>query len=100
MLKAIPADALVLADRACDTDAIRQQIQEQGAVPNIPSKRDRRRKTCFSRVLYRDRNAVERMFCRLKDFRRIAARYDKLATNFLGVSISPRPSRSGCGSEP
>lgn len=36
-------------------------------------------------MLYRGCNAVERMFCRLKDYRRIAARYDRLATNFLGV---------------
>ena len=58
---------------------------EQGAVPNIPSKRNRRWKACFSRVLYRDRNAIERMFCRLKDYRRISTRYDKLATNFLAA---------------
>ncbi len=85
LLQAIPADALVMADRAYDTDAIRRQIQEQGGVPNIPSKRNRRWKACFSRVLYRGRNAIERMFCRLKDYRRIATRYDKLATNFLGA---------------
>ena len=36
-------------------------------------------------MLYRDRNAIERMFCRLKDYRRISTRYDKLATNFLGA---------------
>jgi transposase len=36
-------------------------------------------------VLYRGRNAIERMFCRLKDWRRIATRYDKLATNFMAA---------------
>jgi hypothetical protein len=36
-------------------------------------------------VLYRDRNAIERMFCRLKDFRRIATRYDRLATNYMAA---------------
>jgi transposase len=84
-LQALPARALILADRAYDTDAIRRQIEEQGAVPNIPPKRTRRWKACFSPVLYRDRNAIERIFCRLKDYRRIATRYDKLATNFLGA---------------
>ncbi len=74
-----------MADRAYDTDAVRAQIQAQGAVPNIPSKRSRRWKQCFSPVLYRGRNAVERMFGRLKDFRRIATRYDKLAANFLAA---------------
>jgi transposase len=64
---------------------VRQQIEEQGAVPNIPPKRTRRWRSCFSSVLYRGRNAIERMFCRLKDFRCIAPHYNKLATNFLGA---------------
>ena len=74
-----------MADRAYDTDVIRHQIEDQGAVPNIPSKSTRRWKACFSLVLYRGRNAIERMFCRLKDWRRIATRYDKLAVNFLAA---------------
>ena len=65
----------------------------RAAVPNIPPKRTRIWKSCFSRVLYRRRNAIERMFCRLKDYRRIATRYDKLATNcassvYLAAAIS------------
>ena len=43
------------------------------------------RKNCFSPALYRNRNAIERMFGRLKDFRRIATRYDRLADNFLAA---------------
>jgi transposase len=74
-----------MADRAYDTNAIRQQIEAQGAAPNIPPKRTRRRKNCFSPALYRGRNAIERMFCRLKDYRWIATRYDKLAANFLSA---------------
>jgi transposase len=70
-----------MADRAYDTDAVREQTQIRGAVPNIPPKRTRRWKHCFSPVLYCSRNAIERMFGRLKDFRRIATRYDKLAAN-------------------
>ncbi len=46
---------------------------------------DRPSKPCFSPVLYRDRNAIERMFCRFKDFRRIATRYDRLANIFLAA---------------
>ena len=71
-----------MADRAYDTDTVREQIQARGSVPNIPSTRNRRWKHCFNPVLYRGRNAVERMFGRLKDFRRIATRHDKLAANF------------------
>jgi transposase len=85
LLRNLPPGSLVMADRAYDTDAVRQQIQNQGAVPNIPPKRNRLWKYCFSPFLYRGRNAIERMFCRLKDFRRVATRYDKLATNFLAA---------------
>ena len=81
----MPADALVLADRGYDTNAVRSAIEARNATPNIPSKSNRRWKPCFSPVLYRGRNAIERMFGRLKDFRRVATRYDKLAANFLAA---------------
>jgi transposase len=55
------------------------------AAPSIPPKSSRRWKPCFSKALYRGRNAIERMFGCLKDFRRIATRYDRLATNFLAA---------------
>jgi transposase len=74
-----------MADRAYDTNAVRQQIEHQGAVPNIPPKRARRWKSCFCPVLYRGRNAIERTFCRLKGYRRIATRYDKLAINVISA---------------
>ena len=71
------------ADKGYDSDAIRRQVEASGTMPNIPPKANRRWKNCFSPVLYRDRNAIERMFCRLKDFRRVATRYDKRADVFL-----------------
>ena len=52
---------------------------------NIPPKANRKWKNCFSPFLYRNRNAIERMFCRLKDFRRVATRYDRNAANFLAA---------------
>jgi transposase len=76
---------IVMADKAYDADAIRRLIESRHAVPNIPFKSNRRRKGCFSPFLYRGRNAIERMFCRLKDFRRIATRYDRYAENFLAA---------------
>ena len=85
LLDGLAPRTIVLADKAYDSNAIRDLIERQGAVPNIPSKANRRWKSCFSPSLYKGRNAVERMFCRLKDYRRIATRYDKLATNFLGA---------------
>ena len=68
-----------------DSDAVRRKIESNGAAPNIPPKINRRWKPCYSPVLYRQRNAIERMFGRLKDFRRIATRYDRLAQNFLAA---------------
>ena len=85
LLEHLPADAILLGDKAYDTNALRRQVEAQGAVPNSPPKANRRWKPCFSPVLYRDRNAMERMFGRLKDFRRIATRYDRLAVNFLAA---------------
>lgn len=80
------SDARILhADKGYDSNAIRRQVEANGTMPNIPPKANRRWKSTFSRVLYRNRNAIERMFCRLKDFRRIATRYDRLAVNFLAA---------------
>src|SRR6478752_2087265 len=76
---------IVLADKAYDADRIRDLIQEQGATPNIPPKSNRRWKPCFSKRLYRERNLIERFFSKLKHFRRVATRYDKLAANFLAM---------------
>jgi transposase len=75
----------VLADKAYDANGIRDLIEDQGAVPNIPAKSNRNWKPCFSRTLYRERNQIERFFSKLKHFRRIATRYDKLADNFLAM---------------
>ena len=85
LLPRVPEGALLIADRGYDTNSVRDGIAERGAAPNIPPKVNRRFKPPFSRVLYRGRNAIERMFGRLKDFRRIATRYDRLAVNFLAA---------------
>lgn len=84
LLDGLPARCIVHADRAYDTNRIRDLIEQQGAVPNIPPKANRRWKSCFSHSLYKGRNAIERMFCRLKDCRRLATRYDRTAAVFLG----------------
>lgn len=55
-------------------------------MPNIPTERTRRWRSCFSPVFYRGRNAIERILGRLKDLRRIATRYDKLAANFVSAN--------------
>lgn len=85
LLAKLPERCIVHADRAYDTNRVRELIESQGAVPNIPPKRTRLWKSCFSRSLYKGRNAIERMFCRLKDCRPLATRYDRIASNFLGA---------------
>jgi transposase len=73
------------ADTAYDADGLRQFLIERGTKPIIPNSPTRKRIHPFDRDAYRRRNLVERMFCRLKDWRRIATRYDKLARNFLSA---------------
>ena len=85
LLEQKPATSILHGDKGYDSNAVRQKIEDMGAVPNIPPKSNRRWKNCFSPALYKNRNAIERMFGRIKDFRRIATRYDKLARNFLAA---------------
>lgn len=85
LLDRLDAATILHADKGYDSDAVRWKIEGKGTAPNIPPKANRRWKNCFSPYLYRNRNAIERMFGRLKDFRRIATRYDRLATNFLAA---------------
>jgi transposase len=74
---------LLLADRGYDADWIRAFVTERGAWANIPPKRNRKDPICFSPYLYRDRNLVEQFFNKIKQCRRVATRYDKLAANYL-----------------
>ena len=76
---------VLLADKAYDADRIRALVKQQGATANIPPKRHRNRPITFSKQLYRQRNLIERFFSKLKHFRRIATRYDKLADTFLAM---------------
>ena len=85
LLERLPDCDILHADKGYDANAIRRQVEERGAMPNIPPKANRKWKNCFSPFLYRNRNAIERMFCRLKDFRRISTRYDRNAVNFLAA---------------
>ena len=64
---------------------INELIEEQGAVPNIPPKANRKGTFVFSGWVYRQRNLVERFFNRIKQFRGIATRYDKDPANFLAA---------------
>ena len=85
LLTGLKPGQIILGDKAYDADDLRRHIEDQGAAPNIPSKTNRRWKSCFSKVLYRDRNLIERFFNKIKYFRRVATRYDKLPSAFLAM---------------
>ncbi len=75
----------VLADKGYDSDKLRTVIRSKGARPVIPGRTSRKRKVRLDRRRYRSRWMVEAVFCRLKDFRRVATRYDKLARNYVST---------------
>jgi transposase len=73
----------LIADRGYDADFLRRLVAETGGDAVIPGRRNRIRAIPYNREAYRQRWRIEAAFCRLKDFRRVATRYDKLATNYL-----------------
>ena len=83
LLDTVDPPSRLLADKAYDTDAFRAWLQNREVEAVIPS--SARRPLPLDREAYRRRNLIERMFCRLKDFRRIATRYDRLARNYLSA---------------
>ncbi len=75
----------VLGDKGYDANALIEQIAEAGAVVVIPSKTNRVEPREHDRNLYADRNKIERFFNRLKQYRRVSTRYEKLGQNYLSV---------------
>ena len=76
-----------LADRAYDADNLFDKILDQGGEGVIPPRRHRRFQHAYDKAIYKERNRVERFFSRIKQCRRIATRYDKLAETFMGFVI-------------
>lgn len=83
LLSALLPQTMLLADRGYDANWIRELARQQGAWANIPPKRNRNDPICFSPYLYRARNLIERFFNKIKQYRGVATRYDKLAANYL-----------------
>jgi transposase len=75
----------LVADKGYNTNAFRSFLKEQGIETVSPGKSNRKKRVRHDKEAYKGRNVVERSFCRLKDWRRIATRYDKLARNFLSA---------------
>jgi transposase len=89
MLQLIAEGQTLLADRAYDSDALREGLEERGAWANIKPMPNRKNLPAFSTYLYRYRNLVERFFNKIKHYRADATRYDKRVDNFLaGVKLA------------
>jgi transposase len=85
MLDNIGDGQILLADRAYDSDALRQSLADRGAWANVKPMPRRVRIPAFSPFLYRYRNLVERFFNTLKHFRAVATRYEKHDANYLAL---------------
>jgi len=79
----IKAEAL-LADKGYDANHLVEKMEQKGTQVVIPPKRDRKIQRAYGTGLYKERNRIERFFNKLKQFRRVATRYDKLLANFMG----------------
>ena len=86
LLNGVMAKAL-LADKAYDSDKIIQSAQEQGMQVIIPSKANRKKQRILDKERYKARHLIENLFQRMKVFRRVATRFDKLDTRHLGFVL-------------
>jgi hypothetical protein len=82
-----------IAGKGYDSNAVVQAIQQRHMKVVIPPKENRTEKRRFSRKLYQIRHFVENFFCKIKRYRRVATRYEKTATNFLGFDLQPSSPR-------
>jgi transposase len=85
LLNDLPEGAVVLADRAYDADWIRDVIEDQDCKACIPPKTNRTDDIPYSKRIYKKRNLIERFFNKLKQFRHICTRFDRLALNYLAM---------------
>ena len=89
LIETLPPSADLVADKAYDSLPLRQWLTARGTTPVIPPRKNSRKPWPCNQAAYRQRNLVERLFCRLKDWRRIATRFDrKLHTFFSAVALA------------
>ncbi len=85
ILARLPPNLRVIADAAYDSAELRRWLADRGSRVIIPNRKNRKQPYPFDAITYRRRNIVERTFCRLKDFRRLATRYDRLDETFVST---------------
>jgi putative transposase len=74
----------VIADKGYDAGSLVETVKRQGSEPVIPPRKCWNTPRSYDKALYKERNVIERFFNKLKQFRRVATRYDKLLANFMG----------------
>ena len=85
LLPDLPAARFLLADKGCDANWFRDGLIGKGIWPCIPSKKNRKHRVRFNKTMYKQRHKVENMFGRLKDWHRIATKYDRCAHTFFSA---------------
>jgi transposase len=85
LLPALPQAGALIADRGYDSAWFRQALAERGITPCIRSQKNRKQPFDCDKTLYRQRHKVENMFTKLKDWRRVATRYDRCAHTFFST---------------
>jgi putative transposase len=85
LLSDLPAASFLLADKGYDANWFRDGLIGKGIWPCIPPKKNRKYRVSFDKTMYKQRHKVENMFGRLKDWRRIATRYDRCAHTFFAA---------------
>jgi transposase len=85
LLKDLPGAKALLGDKGYDNDKIRTMLTDQGITPCIPPKKNRKTTIEYCKSLYKTRHKVENLFAKLKDWRRIATRYDRCAHTFASA---------------
>ena len=86
-LDALPPTKELIADRGYDSDWYRQALHARGIVPCIPGQKNRKVPLAYDPKLYRQRHRIENMFAKLKDWRRVATRYDRCAHTFMSAIV-------------
>jgi transposase len=87
LLEALAPRRRLIADKAYDADRLREWLASRGVEAVIPARATRASVYPINKPAYRRRNIIERMFGRLKNWKRIATRYDRLAVNYLAAIV-------------
>lgn len=85
VLDTLPVASCMIADRGYDSTWFREALVAKGIEPCIPSSRSRKTPYPYDKILYRQRHKIENLFAKLKDWRRIATRYDRCAHTFFSA---------------